>query len=225
MAEPGGASVKAEATVRVAADVPEATAAPPRFGYRWTICAMLFFATTINYVDRQTLSVLAPELRARFHMSNTDYSRVIFAFLLALRAGVCDGRADAAGRRGVHYRRLPRSRTEGARSGRLNAIRVLENAFPADFLSDVDRLPNHSEIIADDADVPAAVARDAQPGSCSGQCATAVQQRPVHVAQMHGGLCFRCAGQLTARQFEFFHVIADQGRPLLGFHKPGLNVA
>lgn len=44
---------------------------------------MLFLATVINYVDRQTLSVLAPELRDRFHMSNTDYSRIVFAFLLA----------------------------------------------------------------------------------------------------------------------------------------------
>ena len=50
---------------------------------RWWIATLLFFATVINYVDRQTLSVLAPLLRDRFGMSNTDYSRVIFAFLLA----------------------------------------------------------------------------------------------------------------------------------------------
>jgi ACS family hexuronate transporter-like MFS transporter len=50
---------------------------------RWWVATLLFLATVINYVDRQTLSVLAPELRARFHMSNTDYSHVIFAFLLA----------------------------------------------------------------------------------------------------------------------------------------------
>ena len=50
---------------------------------RWWVATLLFLATVINYVDRQTLSVLAPELRARFHMSNTDYAHVIFAFLLA----------------------------------------------------------------------------------------------------------------------------------------------
>jgi len=50
---------------------------------RWFIVSLLFLATVINYVDRQTLSVLAPVLREQFHMSNTDYSRIVFAFLLA----------------------------------------------------------------------------------------------------------------------------------------------
>ncbi len=42
-----------------------------------------FWATVINYMDRQTLSVAAPVLREQFHMSNTEYSRVVFAFMLA----------------------------------------------------------------------------------------------------------------------------------------------
>jgi ACS family hexuronate transporter-like MFS transporter len=42
-----------------------------------------FWATVINYLDRQTLSVAAPVLREQFHMSNVEYSRVVFAFLLA----------------------------------------------------------------------------------------------------------------------------------------------
>lgn len=50
---------------------------------RWWIAGLLFLATVINYVDRQTLSVLAPVLREQFRMSNTDYSRIVFAFLLA----------------------------------------------------------------------------------------------------------------------------------------------
>jgi MFS transporter, ACS family, hexuronate transporter len=50
---------------------------------RWWVATLLFLATVINYVDRQTLSVLAPLLRDQFHMTNTDYSRVVFAFLLA----------------------------------------------------------------------------------------------------------------------------------------------
>jgi ACS family hexuronate transporter-like MFS transporter len=45
--------------------------------------SLAFWATVINYLDRQTLSVAAPTLREQFHMSNVDYSRVVFAFLLA----------------------------------------------------------------------------------------------------------------------------------------------
>ena len=50
---------------------------------RWWIAGLLFLATAINYVDRQTLSVLAPLLREKFGMSNADYSRVLAAFMLA----------------------------------------------------------------------------------------------------------------------------------------------
>jgi MFS transporter, ACS family, hexuronate transporter len=50
---------------------------------RWWIASLLLLATIINYVDRQTLSVLAPVLRDQFRMTNTDYSHVVFAFLLA----------------------------------------------------------------------------------------------------------------------------------------------
>lgn len=50
---------------------------------RWFILALLFLATVINYVDRQTLSILAPTLRAEFHLSEIDYSRVVSAFLLS----------------------------------------------------------------------------------------------------------------------------------------------
>ena len=45
--------------------------------------SLAFWATVINYLDRQTLSVAAPVLRDQFHMTNTEYSRVLFAFLLA----------------------------------------------------------------------------------------------------------------------------------------------
>jgi len=40
---------------------------PPLGGYRWVICALLFFATTINYLDRSVLGVLAPTLRTELH--------------------------------------------------------------------------------------------------------------------------------------------------------------
>ena len=50
---------------------------------RWGMIALVFFATMINYLDRQTLSVAAPVLREQFHMTNVEYSRVVFAFMLA----------------------------------------------------------------------------------------------------------------------------------------------
>jgi len=48
--------------------------------YRWTICALLFFATTINYLDRQVLSLLAPVLSREFGWSNTDYANIAATF-------------------------------------------------------------------------------------------------------------------------------------------------
>jgi ACS family hexuronate transporter-like MFS transporter len=45
--------------------------------------ALAFFATVVNYLDRQTLSVVAPALRAEFHMTNEAYGYVLAAFLLA----------------------------------------------------------------------------------------------------------------------------------------------
>jgi MFS transporter, ACS family, hexuronate transporter len=50
---------------------------------RWGIISLVFLATVINYLDRQTLSVVAPVITEQFHMSNVAYSRVIFAFMLA----------------------------------------------------------------------------------------------------------------------------------------------
>jgi ACS family hexuronate transporter-like MFS transporter len=55
--------------------------------YRWTICALLFFATTVNYLDRQVLSLLQPYLSdpERFNWSNTDYANItaVFQFVYA----------------------------------------------------------------------------------------------------------------------------------------------
>jgi ACS family hexuronate transporter-like MFS transporter len=48
--------------------------------YRWTICGLLFFATTINYLDRQVLSLLAPSLSKEFGWSNSDYANIAAAF-------------------------------------------------------------------------------------------------------------------------------------------------
>src|SRR5579859_6040595 len=50
---------------------------------RWVMLAFAFVATIINYLDRQTLSVMAPVLLERFRVSATSYSHIIFAFMLA----------------------------------------------------------------------------------------------------------------------------------------------
>lgn len=48
--------------------------------YRWTICALLFFATTINYLDRQVLSILKDRLEVEFNWSDTDYANIVTVF-------------------------------------------------------------------------------------------------------------------------------------------------
>lgn len=54
--------------------------------YRWTVCAMLFFATTVNYLDRQVLSLLAPDLSKEFGWTNSDYANItaVFQFVYAI---------------------------------------------------------------------------------------------------------------------------------------------
>jgi len=51
-------------------------------GLRWWIVGMICLVTIINYIDRQTLSVLAPTIREQFGMSNVSYARVVTIFLL-----------------------------------------------------------------------------------------------------------------------------------------------
>src|ERR1041385_9117580 len=58
-----------------------------RFGYRWTIVALLFVATTINYVDRQVLGILAPTLQRELHWTETDYADVVSWFSLVYAFG------------------------------------------------------------------------------------------------------------------------------------------
>ena len=54
--------------------------------YRWTICALLFFATTVNYLDRQVLSLLQPRLEGIFKWSKSDYANIasVFQFTYAI---------------------------------------------------------------------------------------------------------------------------------------------
>jgi ACS family hexuronate transporter-like MFS transporter len=67
---------------------PSETAAPARIGrVRWVICALLFAATAVNYIDRQTISVLKPELQKLLGWSEIDYSQIVFWFQAAYAVG------------------------------------------------------------------------------------------------------------------------------------------
>ena len=54
---------------------------------RWGICALLFFATTINYIDRQMISVLKPTLQAEYGWDEIVYGNIVFSFQLAYAIG------------------------------------------------------------------------------------------------------------------------------------------
>jgi len=66
----------------------EATTANRIGNYRWRICALLFFATTINYIDRQVLGILAPELQRVFGWNEVSYSNIVVAFQAAYAIGL-----------------------------------------------------------------------------------------------------------------------------------------
>jgi len=55
---------------------------------RWSICALLFFATTINYVDRQVIGILSKDLQSAFHWTEIDYGNIVAAFNAAYALGL-----------------------------------------------------------------------------------------------------------------------------------------
>lgn len=59
-----------------------------RGNYRWVICALLFFAITINYVDRLIFGVLKPVLEVEFGWSESDYANIVVAFQGAYAIGL-----------------------------------------------------------------------------------------------------------------------------------------
>jgi MFS transporter, ACS family, hexuronate transporter len=56
--------------------------------YRWVICALLFFATTINYIDRQVIGILAKDLEKIIGWSQVDYGNIVAAFQAAYAIGL-----------------------------------------------------------------------------------------------------------------------------------------
>ena len=55
---------------------------------RWWICALLFFATTINYIDRQVFAILAPQLQTEIGWSEIEYGYIVTAFQLSYAVGL-----------------------------------------------------------------------------------------------------------------------------------------
>lgn len=66
---------------------------------RWWIAAILFASTVINYIDRQTLSLLAPYFKQDFHWTNADYANIVVAFRVAYSIGqtICGKLMDRLG--------------------------------------------------------------------------------------------------------------------------------
>jgi ACS family hexuronate transporter-like MFS transporter len=69
--------------------VAAATVDVPKSGHvRWTVCALLFFATTINYIDRQVLGILAPVLQKDIGWTDVQYGNIVAAFSGAYAIGL-----------------------------------------------------------------------------------------------------------------------------------------
>jgi ACS family hexuronate transporter-like MFS transporter len=97
---PGGVPVESHAASNATANTSAAGAAATvtdgglptgrrgRLGYRWTICALLFLATTINYLDRQVLGILAPLLQDELGWSQAEYGWIVIAFQGAYGLGL-----------------------------------------------------------------------------------------------------------------------------------------
>ena len=62
--------------------------AEERHNYRWTICALVFFATTINYMDRAVISLLKGDLEKIFSWTESDYANIVIAFQFTYAIGL-----------------------------------------------------------------------------------------------------------------------------------------
>jgi ACS family hexuronate transporter-like MFS transporter len=56
--------------------------------YRWVVCALVFFATTVNYIDRQVLGILAPTLQREIGWTEVEYGYIVTAFQAAYAIGL-----------------------------------------------------------------------------------------------------------------------------------------
>jgi ACS family hexuronate transporter-like MFS transporter len=82
-------SPESEATSAVGAVVAAAENVNARIGkYRWVICGLLFFASTVNYIDRQVLGILSKDLKLIIGWSEVDYGNIVAAFNAAYAFGL-----------------------------------------------------------------------------------------------------------------------------------------
>ncbi len=62
---------------------PDATGVSPAERWRWAVLGLVFGAALLNYIDRQTIAILKPELESEFGWSDSDYAHIVSAFQLA----------------------------------------------------------------------------------------------------------------------------------------------
>jgi MFS transporter, ACS family, hexuronate transporter len=79
-------SIQAPAPARPAVATGVASASKAGY-YRWYVCGLLFFASVINYIDRQVIGILKPTLQQQFGWSELDYGDIVFSFQLAYAIG------------------------------------------------------------------------------------------------------------------------------------------
>jgi MFS transporter, ACS family, hexuronate transporter len=81
------------------APVPDSTILGRVSRFRWVILALVFFATTINYLDRMVMGILAPQLQKLYAITDAQYGDINAAFALAYAGGqlVCGGLLDLVG--------------------------------------------------------------------------------------------------------------------------------
>ena len=72
---------------------------------RWVLLGLISLAFAINFVDRQTLSLLAPFLKRDYHWTNTDYAAIVIAFRAAYSIGqtLCGRLMDRVGTKRILY--------------------------------------------------------------------------------------------------------------------------
>src|ERR1700744_222581 len=56
--------------------------------YRWVVSSLLFFAMTVNYLDRQVISLLKPILAKKFNWDESDYANIVIVFQLGYAVGM-----------------------------------------------------------------------------------------------------------------------------------------
>jgi ACS family hexuronate transporter-like MFS transporter len=86
--DPTQASSAGASATAIAAEIASDAGRGGRIGrYRWVICALLFGATTVNYMDRTVLGILAPTLSDELHWSEVDYANIVSWFSFAYAFG------------------------------------------------------------------------------------------------------------------------------------------